>query len=101
MRNFGKTNPFTYDHLKEFIAAYGNKPDGNSNRKETKRFKKFSIEDIAKGDYNLDLSWMADDAANEAEELAEPTVILGQIQSLFDKSQIEINALEQILGEEK
>jgi len=100
MPNFGKTSPFTFAHLKEFIAAYGDRPDGTAQRKEAKRFKKYSYTDIEKRGFNLDLSWMADDAAAEADEPEAPEVILDQIEAKFDEAATSIKALRAILGEE-
>ncbi|MEP7124374.1 MAG: N-6 DNA methylase, partial [Byssovorax sp.] len=72
MPSFGKRTKFGAEHFVDFEKAYGADPLGKSKRKdlgEEGRFRKFTREEIkARGD-NLDLSWLKDESAQNADDL--------------------------------
>lgn len=75
---FGKRTPLTRDYFAEFEAAYGDKIDGTSPRKdqgEGGRFRTFSREIIAGRGDSLDISWLKDNSAEDSADLAEPAVL--------------------------
>lgn len=82
MPSFGKTSPLKREHFAEFEKAYGKKADGSSKRTdqgEQGRFKCFSIDEIKKRDYNLDISWLRDESVTHADDLPEPSEIADEI----------------------
>lgn len=82
MPSFGKTSPLKREHFAEFEKAYGKKPDGSSKREnqgEQGRFRSFSIDEIKKRDFNLDISWLRDDSITHADDLPEPSELASEI----------------------
>ena len=82
MPSFGKTTPLKREHFAEFEKAYGKDPNGGSKRKdlgENGRFRCFSIKEIEKRDFNLDISWLKDDSVTHADDLPEPKEIAEEI----------------------
>ena len=78
MPKFGKRTPLTREHFSDFEAAYGSDPYGQANRKATGpdgRWQCFSSEEIAARDFSLDLAWLRDESADDAEDLPEPEVL--------------------------
>ena len=102
MPNFGKTRTLTWDDFAPFIAAYGDDPHGASPRTdegEAGRFRKFTREDIAKCNDNLDISWLREDEEEVEEGLTEPddiaAAILGHLRAALE----EIEAVADELAE--
>jgi len=62
-----KGRPLTLDHFKDFETFYGSDPNGKSMRTETDRAKQFSIEQIKKLNYKLDVTWI-NDSVSRVEE---------------------------------
>jgi len=84
MPSFGKTTPLKREHFAEFEKAYGKDPNGGSKRKdqgEEGRFRCFSIKEIEKRDFNLDISWLKDDSVTHADDLPEPNDIAEELLS--------------------
>ncbi len=96
--SFGKRTPFTREYLQPFVDAYGDDASGAGKRKdegEAGRFRRFTREEIAKRNGNLDIAWLKDEnatktdvAARIREELAaalddidELTMLLGGAES--------------------
>ena len=62
-------------HFAEFERCCGDDPNGRSKRKnlgEEGRFHKFSISEIKKRDYKLDITWLKDESLEDSDELPEP-----------------------------
>lgn len=102
MPNFGKTRTLTADDFTDFIKAYGDDPLGKAKRKdegEAGRFRKFTREDIAKRNDNLDISWLREDVEEIEEGLTEPddiaAAILGHLRAALE----EIEAVADELAE--
>lgn len=103
MANFGKRNPLSLDHFKEFIEAFGDDPYGKAKRTdqgETGRFRCFSRAEITKRNESLDLSWLQDDSMRRDEDLSDPTDIAGEILAQLSIATEEIQELARLLGEE-
>lgn len=101
MPKFGKRTPFTRAHFKDFEKVYGNDPHGKSKRKdqgEEGRFRCFSLEEIKKRNWNLDISWLRDDSIERAEDLPEPEEItkelLGHARLVTEKLELLSKLLE-------
>jgi type I restriction enzyme M protein len=103
MPSFGKRTPFNQTHLKPFINAYGDDPNGlgaRTDEGDKGRFRRFSREEIAARNDNLDISWLRDESADHSDELPEPDELLAEIRGLFEEAMGELEELEMILGSE-
>jgi type I restriction enzyme M protein len=70
-----KDRPLSQEHFAEFEKCYGKDPNGQSKRTdlgEMGRFRRFSIDEIKKRDYKLDVTWMKDDSVEDSDDLPEP-----------------------------
>ncbi len=86
-----KRSPLTKKDLQDFIKVYN--PDDISKRKEIKRFKKYSYDElISRDNTNLDVSWIKDDSLIDLENLPEPEIF---VEEIIDNLQ---NALEEFEG---
>lgn len=100
---FGKRTPLTDAHFKDFIAAYGEDPNGKSQRQdqgEQGRWRCFTREWIAqeKGD-SLDIAWLKDDNAEDAADLPEPAVLARDALAELNGAIEELEAILVELGE--
>lgn len=82
-----KKDKISEEHFKEFVSLY-------KNRKETERFKKFTIDEIKKRDYNLDILWLKDKSLDSG-KYEEPEVILESIKESEEKI---IEEIDNIMG---
>jgi len=98
MPNFGKRIPLTRDRFADFESAYGEDPNGKSDRKEQERFRCFSREEIAKRNENLDISWLRDDSLQSSEDLPEPDEIAANILDKLRNAISEMEALSDLLN---
>lgn len=101
MPQFGKTNSFGDEHLKGFVAAYGDEPNGLARRRDRGgegRFRRFTREEIKERGDSLDINWLRDSGELDEEALTDPaeiaTAIIGHLQSALD----EIQALQDLLA---
>ncbi|MCL4547625.1 MAG: type I restriction-modification system subunit M [Bacteroidetes bacterium] len=86
-----KTNPLKFSDLEDFIRCYN--PGNRFKREETKRFKKFSYEEIVKRDKtSLDIFWLKDDSIEDSANLPAPEELAQEISENLE------DALEQIRG---
>lgn len=100
---FGKRTPLTHAHFADFIAAYGDEPNGKAGRQdqgEQGRFRSFSREWIAKqkGD-SLDIAWLKDDSAEDSADLPEPTALAREAVEELNGALAELEAILAELGE--
>ena len=104
-----KERPLTPEHFREFEECYGTDPNvmtisALEKREEmaerTERFKKFTIEEIKKRDYNLDIFWLKDETLEDADNLPEPGELAGEAITHLEAA---ISGLQEVviyLGEE-
>lgn len=118
LQTFGKRSPFTYQYLEDFVAAFGEDPNGQSERSEGRyeilgcttevgakeqtldnaRWRKFSRQYIRdKGD-SLDISWLKDNSVTDAANLPEPDILAAEAMSELTEALREINQLMMDLG---
>lgn len=121
MPSFGKRTPFGEAHLKPFEKVFGKKADGTSKRTEGEysfseyieldegmdykpehsRWRCFGREWVAERGDSLDISWLKDKDATDAEGLPAPEVLaveamtelqgaLEQLQALIDELGVEV-----------
>ncbi|APX16613.1 SAM-dependent methyltransferase [Phaeobacter inhibens] len=102
MPSFNKTRPLTDEDFALFLKAYGNDPYGKTKRNdegEEGRFRKFTREEIAERNYNLDISWLREDEKDAEDDLIEiddiAAAILGHLRSALN----EIEAVTEELAE--
>jgi type I restriction enzyme M protein len=102
MPSFGKRTPLTYAHFADFIACYGDEPNGSSPRTdlgEEGRFRCFSREFIKQRGENLDISWLRDESLQSADGLPEPEEIAAAIMEKLQTAMAEMEALTALLEE--
>lgn len=100
---FGKRTPLTDAHFADFIAAYGDEPNGRAERADQGaqgRFRRFSREWIAteKGD-SLDIAWLKDDSSEDAADLPEPAVLAREAMEELNRALAELEGILVELGE--
>ncbi|KGO91024.1 class I SAM-dependent DNA methyltransferase [Flavobacterium subsaxonicum] len=89
-----KGRPLTHDHFKNFIKSYGDEPNGTAKRTESdseQRFRKFTVDQIAKRNYNLDINWISDNQNLENEYF--------EIEDITSEAIIELEAIIESLKE--
>ena len=99
MPAFGKTNPLRPEHFAEFEAAYGDDPNGESERVdqgEAGRFRRFVRAEIAARGDNLDIAWLREETDAE-EGLTDPADITAAILGHLKSALAEIEALAEEL----
>lgn len=70
-----KDRPLSIKHFEEFEKCYGSNPNGRSKRKdsgEEGRFRCFTLEEVKKWNYKLDITWLKDESLEDSDELPEP-----------------------------
>lgn len=96
MPAFGKTRPLTAADFGEFETAFGSDPYGKAERAEldqtggdTGRFRRFTREQIAERNDNLDIAWLRDDAGDAEERLDDPediaAAIIGHLRAALEE----------------
>ncbi len=100
---FGKRTPLTHAHFADFIAAYGDEPNGRGARQdqgEQGRWRRFTRDWIAqeKGD-SLDIAWLKDDSVEDAADLPEPAVLAREAVQELNAAVTELQAILAELGE--
>jgi len=101
MPSFGKRTPFARAHFAEFEKAFGNDPYGKAKRRdqhEAGRFRKFTREEIEKGDDNLDISWLKDENVTDHTGLPEPDVIAAELVEQLQLALDEVQSLQEELS---
>jgi len=102
MPSFGKRNPLSLDHFKEFIDAFGDDPYGKTKRTdqgESGRCRCFTRADIAKRNDSLDISWLQDDSVRRDVDLSDPADIADEILAQLSIATEEMQELTRLLGE--
>jgi type I restriction enzyme M protein len=103
MPSFGKTTPLMREHFKEFEKAFGDDAYGKARRRdqgEEGRFRKFTREQIAGPGDNLDISWLRDENATNADDLPPADEIAGKIMAKLRIAMAEMSRLTAVLEAE-
>jgi type I restriction enzyme M protein len=96
-----KDRPLRSVHFNEFENVYGREPNGNSKRIDQGikgRFRKFSINEIESRKYNLNISWLSDNAEeniykeHSAEKVIKDTI--NQVEDMLKDLNAVLNALQ-------
>ncbi|MBK5071605.1 N-6 DNA methylase [Budviciaceae bacterium CWB-B4] len=94
MPKFGKTSPLELKHFDDFIACFGDDPYGKAPRQDQGvdgRFRRFSRENIAKRNDNLNIKWLRDE--NSDDDLVELEDITAAIFRHLNSALSEIEAV--------
>lgn len=94
--SYGKTNPFKTEDLADFVAAFGDEPDGSAPRideGETGRFRRLTREEIFTRGDNLDISWLKDTSGDPEDGLETPEEIAAAIELHLSNAMVEMRAL--------
>jgi len=91
-----KGSPLTEEQFEDFVAVYGPLPNPRPNdRTESDRFRRFTREEIAARNDNLDITWLKDESGGTNGAGVEPDEILSEI---FTHLQTATDALNELLG---
>ncbi len=94
-----RTNPLTYDHLRDFITCYH--PELRQQRQESERFRSFSYDELMKRDkLSLDLFWLRDESLEGADSLPAPEVLAASIVEDLQAAIQQFAAIAEDLGAE-
>lgn len=104
MPAFGKTRPLTLADFAAFEAAYGDDPNGGAARTDEGpegRFRRFTREEIAARNDNLDIAWLRDDSGAAEDDLSDPEDIAAAILGHLRAALAEVEAVDaELAGEE-
>ena len=93
-----KQNPLRREHLQDFVDCYRPGED-RSERTETERFRVFDYYELVSRDKaNLDISWLKDPSADDADDLLPPEVIAQEIVEDLQSALAEFTALADALS---
>lgn len=97
MPAFGKTRPLTLADFAPFEAAYGDDPNGSAARTDEGpegRFRRFTREEIAARNDNLDIAWLRDDSDAAEDDLKDPEDIAAAILGHLRAALAEVEAVD-------
>jgi type I restriction enzyme M protein len=104
MPAFGKTRPLTVADFADFEGAYGDDPNGGAARTDAGpegRWRRFTREDVAARNDNLDISWLRDDSDAAEDDLSDPEDIAAAILGHLRAALAEVEAVDaELAGEE-
>lgn len=99
MPSFGKTTPLKTEHFADFEKAYENKESS-----QDERWSKFTREEIANKNNNLDLGLIRDDSVLDYEDLADPIdsgeEVVAQLEQAVDLIMSVVKELKSLTGEQ-
>lgn len=93
---YGKTRPLMLEDFAAFEAAYGDDPNGAGERKdegEQGRWRRFTREDLAARNDNLDIAWLRDSNDEAEEQLIDPEDIANAIAAHLRAALAEIDVV--------
>jgi len=100
---YGKTRPLLLEDFAAFETAYGDDPNGGAKRKdegEQGRWRRFTREDIAARNDNLDITWLRDSSDDAEEQLTDPEDIADAIAGHLRAALAEIDSLVEEIAPE-
>jgi type I restriction enzyme M protein len=107
MPQYGKRTQLTREHFTEFEAAFGDDPLGGAKalakRKDAGdqgRFRKFTREEIFTRGDSLDIAWLKDGSATDAQDLPEPALLAQEAMGELEAALDELRGILEELGED-
>ena len=91
VKNIAKRSPLTVDTFADFVAAYGA-------RTESERFRRFTGQQIAERDDNLDIVWLKDESLENPDDLPEPEDLVAEALTQLQTALDALNELASQLG---
>jgi type I restriction enzyme M protein len=86
--------PLTAARFRDFEECYNSKP-----RKETGRFRRFTIEQIKERDFDLNIVWLRNEPNDDRDESSEPSELVSEALVHLQTAVDSLNELSQRLGE--
>ena len=94
-----KRQPLTEESFAGFVSAYRPDPMPKpGSRSESERFHRFTRDEIAQRDDNLDIFWLKDENLDDPDDLPEPEDLLGEAMTQLETAVDALNELGRILG---
>ena len=94
-----KRQPLTEDSFADFVRAYGSDPTPKpGSRSGSDRFRRFTRDELAGRDDNLDIFWLKDENLDDPNDLPEPEDLLGEAMTKLETAVDALNELGRILG---
>jgi type I restriction enzyme M protein len=96
-----KGHALTEEYFADFEKCYGGDPNGHPKpaRKETDRFKRFTIKHIAEErGYNLDIFWLKDENLDDPDNLPEPLDLVSEATTHLESAMEAMNELARKLS---
>lgn len=97
MPTFGKNMPIEERHFESFVEFYGPTPTGSGHLDRTKsedpRARRFTREEIAGRNDDLDLMWLREDDPTRDDALTDPDDIIAAVVGHLDAALAEVRAL--------
>lgn len=94
-----KSRPLTKQHFVEFEQCYGIDPSGRSNRRETERFRPFTIEDIRDRGFHLDVEWIKSDDVDRFSE-TDPETLVETIKEKTHEIHKNLEIIQEVLNDD-
>ena len=91
VENITKRSPLTVETFADFVASYGA-------RAETDRFHRYTREQIADRDDNLDIVWLKDESLENPDDLPEPEDLVAEAVTQLGTALDALNELANELG---
>jgi type I restriction enzyme M protein len=94
-----KGHPLTADYFTDFSAGYGPRHTPRpGERQPGERFHRFTRQEIADRDDNLDIFWLKDESLENPDDLPEPEDLLSEAMTRLETALEALNELAMILG---
>jgi type I restriction enzyme M protein len=107
MPQFGKRTVLTREHFAEFEKAFGDDPCGGAkalaqraDTGESGRFRRFTREWVRERGDSLDIAWLKDDDAEDADDLPEPSALAQGAMTELEAALEELRGILAELGDE-
>jgi len=106
VENITKRSPLTAETFADFVASFGPSPhplsdrvgEGPGVRAESDRFRRFTRQQIAERDDNLDISWLKDETLENPDDLPEPEDLVAEALTQLETALDALNELAAQLG---
>jgi type I restriction enzyme M protein len=83
-----KSNPLIDEYFQDFEGCYNSKP-----RMEGERFKRFTIREIKKRDFDLDIFWLKDESLEEMGDLLDPEDLASEVRTNLERASTSLDEL--------
>jgi type I restriction enzyme M protein len=94
-----KRQPLTEEAFADFVNAYGSLSTPRlGDRAESERFHRFTRDELAAREDNLDIFWLKDENIDNPDDLPEPEDLLGEAMTQLGTALDALNELGRILG---